>query len=175
MDITLTDVVLFLRDNGYTTTRAGKLCFTQKFHDDHATQRGVVNTTSVAKTDQQITLAEGLSKAFMNFIMDAKVPSRLEDNRGNPYYVNKYNEDAAKAFTRMIANGISYELLVKSTMLYYKSGVKFKKAIGNYILQGDWRTDYEELRASAEQGSEQIKNHINQTLDNGQHNPFSLG
>ena len=60
-------------------------------------------------------------------------------------------------------------------MLYYKSGNSYKKTIGNYILEGNWRTDYLELQQSASAGEEELKNHIKNSLDNGEHTAFKLG
>lgn len=171
--LTLTEVIIFLRDNGYTTTKAGKLAFTKKFHEDHTAQKGA--------QDGELGLVvftgpSEISNQFIKFIVDAKVPTRLEDNRGNPYYANKYSEDAAKEFHRiMTKEGVAYDLIMKSTMLYYKSGVRFKKAIGNYIIQGDWRTDYEDLKNSAGAGEQELKDHIKNTIDGGGYSPFKLG
>lgn len=172
MDIplTLTEVIEFLRDNDYTTTRAGKLAFTKKFHEDHIAQKGQSSDTSI------IVAPGNTADIFIKFILEAKVPARLEDTRGNPYYTNKFSEEAAKIFYRMIVKeGVNYDLVVKSTMLYYKSGVRLKKAIGNYIIQGDWRTDYEDLKNSAGAGEQELKDHIKNTVDGGGYSPFKLG
>src|SRR6187551_1597515 len=167
----LTQVIEFLRDNGYIKTTNGKLVFTKKFHEDHATQRGVINTGS---PNALVIISPGVdSDLFIRFILDSKVPSRLETKTG-PYFANKYSTDAAKEFSKILTKGYNYELLVKSTMLYYKSGVGYKKAISNYILQGDWLTGYEELKAAADTGENELKEHIKQTLDNGEHNNFTF-
>lgn len=113
--------------------------------------------------------------AFIQFITEAKVPARLEGSRGDVYAANKYSEDGMKAFRKTIESGVDYGVLVRSTMLYYKSSTRFKKTIGNYMAHGDWRTDYEALRSAAIDGTTAIEQHIKQeTKDNG-HNPYRLG
>jgi hypothetical protein len=97
---------------------------------------------------------------FLNLIADAKVPAKLEDNRGGVYYANKFSIEGLKVFKAALLRGVDYSVLVKSVMLYYKSSVKYKKAIGNYFIQGDWRTDYEALLASASEGAEALTKHI---------------
>lgn len=175
--MTLTEVIQFLLDNDYVNTRAGKLAFTKKFHEDHIAQKGGVVTASISGALIPIpTTHTQMASLFVHFIMEAKVPAKLEDNRGNPYYANKFNEEAGKRFVQMIfKDGVDYNLLVKSTMLYYKSGVAFKKAISNYILQGDWLTDYQELQQSAAAGETQLNQHIKTTVEHGGYNPFKFG
>lgn len=168
----LTQVIKYLRDNGYTKTTAGKLVFTKKFHEDHAAQRGVITTKNLFGL--MPIDPNDVTDAFIKFILDSKVPSKLETKTG-PYFANKYSGDAAKVFQKILITGYNYDLLVKSTMLYYKSGVGYKKAIGNYILQGDWLTGYEELKAAADTGEEELKSHIENTLDNGEHDNFTFG
>lgn len=108
---------------------------------------------------------------YIQFITDSSVPRRILNGRGDPYDANKYSEDGMKAFQKAMKAGAKYELLTKSTMLYYKSGSRFKKSIGNYMSQGDWRTDYMQLLASAEQGVEELNKHIKQELKTS-HNAY---
>jgi hypothetical protein len=104
--------------------------------------------------------------------MEAKVPQRLPDAKGGYFDANKYNDKAMFKFQEMMKQGIDYDLLVKATILYYKSASSFKKKIANYILDGDWFTDYEMLRLSAEAGEEKLKKHIKDELNGGQHSPY---
>lgn len=112
---------------------------------------------------------------FMNLIADAQVPTRLEDSRGNPYYANKFSIEGLKVFQKAMKSGVDYQVLVKSVMLYYKSSVKFKKAIGNYFKDGDWKTDYNALMDSAEKGKDAIADHINKEIHDGTRGNYKLG
>jgi hypothetical protein len=60
-------------------------------------------------------------------------------------------------------------------MLYYKGSRRFKKTIGNYITEGDWRTDYEALKRSASQGEEALKNHIKEETEEDGYSGYTLG
>lgn len=112
---------------------------------------------------------------FINLIADAQVPQKLEDNKGGVYYANKFSETGLKVFKTALKRGVIYEVLVKSVMLYYKSSVRYKKAIGNYFAQGDWRTDYEALLASAEAGGDALNKHIKEEISDGTTSQFKLG
>lgn len=175
--IVLKEVYEFLRDNGYLmASKDGKYQFTKKWSEDLKN----LGTNSVAmhreialsrerslellKTDTEVQ-----QRAFLNYILAAKVPRRLEGSRGDTYDVNKYSEEGFKVFQKCIASGIDISLLVKSTALYYASGTGFKKKIGNYLVDGDWRSDYLELLRAAEEGEESLKSHITEELDNGEH------
>lgn len=112
---------------------------------------------------------------FMELIRDAAVPARLEDNHGGEYDANKYSEEGMKAFKAAILTGADYRMLVRSVMLYYKSSLRYKKKIGNYFTQGDWRTDYLALSQAVEGGKEQLADHIKQETDSNEHNPYRIG
>lgn len=189
------EVYEYLRDNKYLMASKGKYSFTKKWHDDLGTTAKImayippVDTVfDVERVDDRIavinnglilsqqksmellkTNPEVQRKAFLDFIFAAKIPRRLEGSGGNMYDVNKYSEEGFKVFQKCIASGIDISLLVKSTALYYASGTGFKKKIGNYLIDGDWRTDYLELLAAAEAGEESLKTHITEELDNGEH------
>lgn len=131
----------------------------------------------ITKIDNRIDFLKTINwpDKFIQFINEAKIPARLENNKLEAYAANKYSEDGMKAFRKAIESGIDYGTLVRSTMLYYKSSVRFKKAIGNYMKDGDWRTDYENLKNAAEQGTKELEQHLKtETKDNGYSN-YRLG
>ena len=102
--------------------------------------------------------------AYLQFIKEAEVPQRSEGRDGS-YDINKYSEPAMKVFRKLIEKeGIQYVVLVKSTMLYYKTHRRYAHTIGNYIEKGYWRSDYEALLSSAAEGT--IENHIQTQIDN---------
>jgi hypothetical protein len=112
---------------------------------------------------------------FINLISEAQVPARLEDGNGGEYYANKFSEPALKVFQKALRSGIIYEVLVKSVMLYYKSSVKYKKTIGNYFIQGDWRTDYLALLSAAEEGKESIDSYVKNEIKDEQPSQYKIG
>jgi hypothetical protein len=117
------------------------------------------------------------SELFIHFITAAQVPQKVLDTRGQPYIVNKYNEKAAAALCRLIVKeGIDLALLIRSTMLYYKGANRFKKTVGNYITEGDWRSDYMALCQHASQGVEALDKHIREETTNAPgYNGYQLG
>lgn len=111
---------------------------------------------------------------FMQFIQEAKIPRMSENGKGEMYAVNNYSEPAMKVFKKAIEKeGIVYDVLVKSTMLYYKNQRnRYKKTVGNYFVQGDWRSDYKLLLESIGTGT--IEEHIKEQISDGNTN-YSLG
>jgi hypothetical protein len=59
--------------------------------------------------------------------------------------------------------------------LYYKSGIRFKKAIGTYFTSGDFRTDYLNLKNAAETGVDELQTHIKGEIKTNEHNAYTLG
>ena len=113
------------------------------------------------------------TQRFLDFIKDAEVPARGEGKNGG-YDINKYSEEGMKAFKKAIESSVQYPVLVKSTMLYYKTHSAYALKIGNYMADGAWRSDYEMLLTSAKEGT--ITEHIQQQLDeNTDFNKFRLG
>jgi tetratricopeptide (TPR) repeat protein len=186
----LQEIIKYLKDNKYILISQGKYIMSQEFQQACKKSRGSIIEVNVdailkehvfdlQKIDTQILLLKDdklWPNLFVKFIQDAKVPARLEDNRGNLYSANKYNEDARKVFQKALEKeGFDYDLLVKSTMLYYKSGIRYKKAIGTYFTSGEFRTDYLNLKQSAEAGTETLQQHLKEEINNGQHNRYTLG
>lgn len=169
--INLKQAFEFLRDNKYIMVLKGKYTFTPKFYHDKGTMKDTQPVFDMVKVDQQLAVTNSLQMLFLDFIVLAKVPRRLEGSRGEMYDTNKYSEAAAKEFDKMMKSGVDIHLLTKATQLYYASGTGFKKKIGNYIIDGDWRSDYKELQAAAEGGEQSLKAHITEELDNGEHTP----
>ena len=181
--MTVKEVFEFLRDGKYIVANKGKYNFTDKFYQEKGT--GKVDHSQVLSladnaTPQMIdsvnnsivalkTNVEAQRSLFLNFILASKVPRKLETARGDSYDVNKYSEEGFKVFQQMIKDNINMNMLIRSTTLYYASGTGYKKKIGNYLVDGDWRTDYLEMVARAEEGEQSLKDHITEELDNGEH------
>lgn len=184
----LKDVAQWLLEKGYAIDMKGKLSFTPHFHKAYANIRNSV-TMEVAivnwGTPEMTVLYdankvalykyEDWSMMYMQFIREAKVPNRCVNSHGEPYDINKYSEDGMKAFQKALKTGALYDILVKSTMLAYKSGSRYKKTIGNYMSQGDWRSDYNTLLEKAQQGEQEVTNHIKDELNDGTVSRYQRG
>lgn len=165
----LKEMYLQLLHDGYVEAdNNGHIIFTPKFHQAIVGIHTPVLADVAVIGDNSMIIAE-LQKdwtiAFMNFIMECKVPQRQETRSGDSYDLNKYSTEAMKVFRKAIEKeGIVYTVLVKSTMLYYKTSNQYKKHIGNYFTQGIWRTDYYALVNSVKEGTVEthIKDQINE-------------
>lgn len=114
--------------------------------------------------------------SFMKFIQEANVPRMMEGKNGDMYQGNKYSEPGMKAYRKALEKErIQYDILVKSTMLYYKSAIRLKKAVGNYFSQGDWRTDYQSLLQAAEGGEQTLTKHIKDETTTGHNGGYIIG
>lgn len=134
----LLQVIQYLRDNGYLLMDKGKYLLSKKFTKDKEALEG--NTT------KKIDVSNAWDMRFMQFIKDAGVPAKIETGKGEYFVGNIYNETAMKIFKAGIESGkVEYDLLVKSTKLYYRSGAKWKKKVANYFVDGDWQSDYQNL------------------------------
>lgn len=170
----------------------GKYSLSKKFYEDKKTLESVtvkvkdsrgnevlgITDVSLSINDNTIIATEtfipSYTHKFLQFIQDAKVPDRLDDGKGNWYDCNKYSEPAMKAFKNIIEKElINYNMLVKSTTLYYASGTSYKKKISNYILDGDWRSDYMKLEIAANTSEDALKEHIKKEIDDGTHDQWS--
>lgn len=180
LKLNASDVFKWLLENNYLegagTPQGNQL--TSQFFKDAGKNIDVSALPVPAKAVSLLpTKKEDWDTKFIHFIMAAQVPARIEDSQGNPYYANKFSEPALKVFRKALESGVDEQVLIKSTMLYYKSSVRYKKTIGNYFTGGDWRTDYEALVASASTSSEALNKHIKDEIkpNNGERSNYSIG
>lgn len=109
---------------------------------------------------------------YTRFILECEVPAKLEGS--NVIYAgNKFSEDGMKAFQKALKDGFEYKGLVMAVKLYYKSTIRFKKAIGKYMKDGEWRTDYAEIINNANSGT--LEKHIKDTMNEGTGTNYTLG
>jgi hypothetical protein len=186
----LSAVIEYLLTKGFITVTKGKAELTPLFHKSYTgiqkvlVLQGTKNPLPVvaepalqvptAQTFREYTY-EAWVKLYMQFISESQVPRRLITNHGDPYDANKFSEDGLKAFQKALTAGAIYHILVKSVTLYYGGANRYKKAIGNYMSQGDWRTDYMDLLTSAQQGAEQVSKHIKDTVNGGTKDRYEWG
>jgi hypothetical protein len=182
----LKEVVQWMLENKYLAVVNNKYRVTAKFNKEMTgIERGLMMTgNGPLVIEQSLTLSNtkeistggtiNWTDQYIKFIVDAEVPARCESSSGS-YDVGKYSEDGMKAFRKAIEkDGVVYGILVKSTMLYYKTHKKFALKIGNYMADGAWRSDYEALKASAENGD--VSEHIKKEIDGDKEfSKFKLG
>jgi len=166
-------------DNQYMVCIKGKYKVTAKFMKEMTgLETGVLMLPSGPIVAERplpaITPTTDWVGLYTKFILEAQVPSRGTGKDGG-YDLNKYSEQAMKCFRRMVEKeGVKYPILVKSTMLYYKTRKTYPVTITKYITDGAWRSDYQALLSSAEDNT--IQEHIQQEIDaTTEFNRFKLG
>lgn len=171
MDNKFDESLAYFLANGYLVCIKGKYRVTQKFMK----QVGSKALGAVIAPDNTITTiaATDWSSRYMQFIIDARVPARLEGSYGEFYDGNKYSAKAATAFRKMMEQGVDYDILVASTGLYYRTDRRFRISISRYIEEGQWRSDYEALKMSAQE--DKVLDHIKNELDDGSFSINKLG
>lgn len=163
----LEDTLKWLVSNGYVEFYNEDMLFTEKCKEEcrkwllekhtEETKPVVQNKSAPAVL---ISDVKDWPLFFMQFIAEAKVPARIEIPRsGEVYFANKYSEKAMLIFKKALESGTDYTILLRSVQLYYKSSVGLRKAIGNYFIQGDWRSGYMDM-VSAMQSKEMLTEHI---------------
>lgn len=177
--------------SGYVQNHKGKFKFTNKLYkqltgeNKGLTSSEVVLEPALAKMGVTVpslisfhtyTHAEWVAM-YQQFILQCKVPAKLESNNGNVYSGNKYSEDGLKAFQKALKEGYKYDVLRMAITLYYASNIRWKKAIGNYMVSGEWRTDYDSMVGHASEGLDSLQKHIKHTIDDvtGGGSHFELG
>lgn len=172
-----------LLNEGYVEVVNGNYLFTTKFSEDLKLElfKPTLNQAVSQVPESAVTLWNKQTDwplFFMNFIKEAAVPARLETRSGDAYYANKYSEPAMKVFRKALEKeGVNYTTLLRSTTLYYKSSVGYKKTIGNYFVQGDWRTDYIALEQAMRSGAKELTDHITEQVKAKHDKPtnFTIG
>lgn len=173
----LAEVMRFLGDSGYVVrTRQDYFVFTNKFYTEFVGKdvglvpsvRPIImksETTSILIPPAKLTIAT-VNEAYLSFIVACNIPRRIVNPKGESYAANQFSKDGAKAFGKLLlrvnSGEIDMELLVHTVQLYYKSSVGYKLKIGNYIGDGAWEMDYQELVARLGKGT--INEHIKQEV-----------
>lgn len=199
MSISLKEATEFMITNGYIHPLGqGKYKLSTKFHQEFKKVlqplRELPSTSRSALSDQMEALQPSTiipeghevpvltdkfyfswENRYKQFILNAKVPARLESKGGDSYQANAFSEKAMKAYRKACESGIEHDILVKSTMLYYHSSLRFKVAIGRYMEEGIWKTHYDTLLSAAAGGEQQLTDHIKQETANDQQSSYRLG
>jgi len=167
----LKEAVQYLLDNGYMTIIKGRYCVTQKFNKEvRNVEEGVVHIQGIPLVRDVVHDAKTLTKIhwrnrYIQFIKDAGVPAKAEGSNGDLYDCNKFSEDGLKAYRAALEKELLDErVLLAVTKLYYAGTSRFKQKIGSYMVDGTWRTGYQDMLERAEQGMESVKEHIQNQL-----------
>lgn len=176
----LKSVMEWLVSNKYVSIHKGKPKFTTRYYKESTgIEKGLTAQGTVRENLPTVTGAAvapfnpgaiGIytqvewSFYYTEFIKACKIPSKALGTKGDSYALNKYSEDGMKAFRQAMKDGYKLEVLIMAVTLYYKSAISLKKAIGNYMSSGEWKTDYQTLLESAKDGTlaTYIKNEIKQ-------------
>jgi len=176
------EIMSWLVKEQFITFHKGKPIFTPKAHKQLQVTTIVPFKTDVPPPPPPPTASVVLSKTstagdwtrgYQNFIVECNIPDRCFGPSGDPYSINKYSEEGMKAFKKAISEGYQYDILKLTVTLYYKDTVRMKKAIGNYMSSGEWRTDYDRLLLEHSKGN--IKQHLNNETNNVKKSRNSFG
>ncbi len=166
---TFKESVDYLLQEGYLKKVKGRYCVTAKFNEAMngiSTGLATLPSGQLAVRESQLGVITDWEQRYIQFIIDAKVPQRGEDSAGNLYDMSRSSKEGIKAFREAIEKkGFNYDLLLRSTMLYYAGPVKYKQSIGTYMSQGTYLSDYYNLIDSMRNGT--VEQHIEDTLDDG--------
>jgi hypothetical protein len=155
---TLQEAVQFLLDNGYMAIIKKRYIVTAKFNKEmtgvHAGLTLLVGNYP-AVIEPSVPKQISWPDLYKQFILEAKVPARIINSRGEPYATNIYSEPGMKAFRKALEKeSMTYQLMVECTQLYYSSSIGMKVAIGRFMEEGMWRTYYQELLEMKQLGKE---------------------
>lgn len=186
MSINLKEATEFMLTNGYILALGkGKFKLSTKFHVEvkAALQPQVGMQIQGASTIAapgmivrgQLLHSQQWENEYKQFILDAKVPKRIDTKWGESYQANAYSEEGMKAFRKAIESGTDLQMMVRSTQLYYASKTRYKQSIGRYISEGTWKTDYDELLNAADGGEQTLIDHIKEETKNDEQSSYRLG
>lgn len=147
--ITFATAVDYLLENDYlAVTTDGKIVITNKFTREF---RPVPKSRleEVIPNSPQVISREQI---FRKFVEDADIPYKASGTDGRQYTIRQYSPGIADKLIRIIKSVDSYNILVESTKLYYKSN-SFKKIFSNYIDQNIWRDEYERYEKNVKAGT----------------------
>ena len=169
-------VMEWLVTNKYVSIHNGKPKFTTLYHKEAiGIERGLTSqgavlellpvapiTTLAPFNKDRIALynnAEWCSY-YTEFIKSCKIPAKAFGTKGETYALNKYSEDGMKSFKQAMKDGYDIKILILAVALYYQSSISLKKAVSNYMISGEWKSDYQNLVDSAKSGNlaDHIKN-----------------
>lgn len=175
--------LIWMVQNGFVEEHRGKYKFTMKAYKelkdvDEGLYKGEL--IIVEKEEVKLKFNPGLvakySKAdwtyfYESFILQAKVPKMLPNGKGGTYPTNKFSADGLKAFTEAVKSGVELPLLLLTVQMYYNANRdQLKKAIGNYMTSGEWRTDYLVLKEKYNEGS--LKNYVDGVQESDRKSKF---
>jgi hypothetical protein len=184
----LNEALEYLIEMKYVVEHQKKFKFTALFYKDlTGVAKGLISTGKVLEPNLPsireekfevlkvgtYTLAEW-TNLYSTFLRTCSIPEKGLGQNGDTYALNKYSEDGMKAFRLAMKSGYDYVTLIAAVKLYYTGNLRFKKAIGNYMKDGDWRTDYERVKSSFEAGTlgELIKE---EAKDGSRHTNYIIG
>lgn len=148
----------------YGVTNKYLLIVNEKYKLTNNLQRDADNLSSSSTPNTNLPVVSGgqltkrttlgnIEELYHQFILDSKVPSRINNGKGGWYNGNRFSNKAAVEFARIMKGGINYQALVLATRLYYEITKECAVTITNYICDGGWRTKYYEVLKRSEEGN----------------------
>lgn len=104
-------------------------------------------------------------RRYKDFLLKCNIPAKCYGRDGQTYELNKYSVEGMKAFRKAIQAGYQLDALTIAVALYYKNTVQLKKAVTNYMVSEEWKTDYENVVLKGQEGK--IDEHIKQEMKDG--------
>lgn len=190
----LTNVMEWLLTKGFVVIHKDKPKFTSLFYKEYTgIEKGLTKLGTVIEPGLPVLVDKKLlpeipsiievhmlmpsqwRELYLRFIEQAKVPRRAETARGDLYDLNKFSEDGLKAFQKALKEGYDYKVLLMGTTLYYNNTRnKYKKAIGNYMAEGHWVSDYETCKQMLTNGKDAVMMHLKEETKKP-HDVFTIG
>lgn len=180
MSINLKEATDFMLANGYILlVGKGKYKLSTKFHTEYRfIASGIweqIPKGVYKHPGPLVHFTFSWENDYKQFILDARVPKRLDNGRGESYQANAYSEAGMKAFRKAIESGVDMDVLKKAVQLYYGGTIRYKQAIGAFMEKGTWKTVYDELLAAANAGEQTLINHIKEETKDDQQSSYRLG
>jgi hypothetical protein len=162
----LKEVMEWLVTNKYVTIHKGKPKFTSLYHKEVTGIEKGLTVLGTVRENLPVAQQESFDvikinaykpvdwvRFYQELITFCEIPSKAYSDRGDAYSLNKYSEDGMKAFQKSMKEGYDPRILAMAIKLYYKSSIRLKKAVGNYMSSGEWKTDYQNLVENAKNGT----------------------
>lgn len=144
--IKLKEVTQWLLDNGYAYIVNQSFTLAKKFSDDLGLKPITVEPITATSPPKLLPniLSKLTNKEIWNqFCLDAEVPFRVINPRGERYTVKHYSVSAASYLTRILQDKeLNYQKLIDATRHYYKT-VSYPMTLMNYLEKEVWRGEYD--------------------------------
>lgn len=139
------DVLQYLKDNLYILPSSDGAIITNKFKRDIGARSTITKNSSI-KQPARISSTIDTKERYKKFISDAEIPSKISNGNGGFFWGNRYSVDGEKAFNKVLSDSkIDEKILLAATKWYYKQQNTIKKMVGNFFINGEWESCYDDF------------------------------